>query len=402
MTTTETIIVGAGQAGLALSYELTKQGVDHVILERGSIGESWRRRWDSFCLVTPNWSVQLPGYPYDGDDPDGFMPKDEIVSYLERYAASFDAPVRQGTEITAVRQANGSGFQIETNNGNWTADKLALATGAFQKPKRPAGAASLPDGILQIDLSDFHNAEGLPAGDVLIVGSGQSGCQIAEEIHAAGRRVVLACGRAPWGPRRIGDHDVFWWLIESGFVEALSETMPQEARLMANIISTGHDGGHDLNLRLLQDKGITLTGRFLGATTNVARFAPDLADNIAWGDERYLQISEVISATAEKLGLLQPEMPKPEPFDDGSPSEVDLSSFGAIIFTGGFRPDFSSWLPWPTAFDDDGFPLQTDGASEVVDGLYFVGLHFLRKRKSALLYGVGEDAAIVAKQIASS
>lgn len=399
MTEIDTVVVGAGQAGLAVSHELAGKGVEHVILERDRIGAAWANRWESFCLVTPNWSVQLPGYPYDGDDPDGFMPRDDIVAYLERYAASFDAPVREGVGVDAVSEDDGR-FVVETSGGSYRARALVLATGAFQRPHRPAGANTLPNDIHQIGLESYRNPEALPTGDVLIVGSGQSGCQIAEELHEAGRRVVLACGRAPWGLRRIGGRDIVWWLLESGFMDAGVETMPREARLIANILASGHGGGHDMHLRTLHALGVTLTGRFLGAEGDRVRFAPDLAESVAWGDERYRQIKGVIESFAESRGTADAEMSDPQPMDISPPDELDLARFGTVLFAGGFRPDYSSWLPWPEAFDEGGFPIQTDGASTVVDGLYFVGQHFLRKRKSALLVGVGEDAAVVASTIA--
>ncbi|MBD3676944.1 MAG: NAD(P)-binding domain-containing protein [Rhodobacteraceae bacterium] len=397
----DTVVIGAGQAGLATSHELKARGVEHVVLERGQIGQGWRDRWDSFCLVTPNWSVNLPGFPYDGDDPDGFMPRDEIVAYLERYAESFDAPVRTGISIASVGGGDGSGFAIGTDGEEFQCRNLVLATGAFQKPLRPSGAESLPDTVRVMDLGDFTSEADLPPGDVLIVGSGQSGCQIAEELTEAGRRVVLACGRAPWALRRAAGKDLFWWLEKAGFFDTPADAMPEEARLFANVLATGHDGGHDLHLRSLQAMGVELVGRFKGADASVAKFAPDLAENVAWGDVRYAQLRDAILATAEKLGVEVADLPEPEPFQADAPTEIDLTSFGTVLFTGGFRPDFSSWLPWSEAFDGDGFPLQSDGASTVIDGLFFVGVHFMRKRKSALLYGVGEDAGVVSDAIAA-
>jgi putative flavoprotein involved in K+ transport len=399
MAHTDTIIIGAGQAGLATSYHLTQRGVDHVVLERGNIGQGWRDRWDSFCLVTPNWSVQLPGFSYDGDDPDGFMPRDDIVAYLERYAASFDAPVNPDTKITAVKGGTGEGFQVATNRGNWSSNNLVLATGAFQKLNKPAGADDFPANLYQIGLGDYTCAADLPDGDVLIIGSGQSGCQIAEELTEAGRHVTLACGRAPWMPRRIGEHDIFWWLVNSGFLDIPADTLPPEARLFANVLATGHGGGHDLNLRLLDKMGVTLVGRFVGVDGQTAQFADDLAASVAWGDEKYTQLCGMVTSAAQKLSLDAPDLPDPEPFEVTAPNSVDLSTFGAVLFTGGFRPDFSSWLPWTDAFDADGFPKQVNGSSTAVDGLYFVGIHFLRNRKSALLVGVGEDAGLIAGQI---
>ena len=196
----EVVIVGAGQAGLAVSRELTEAGIAHVVLERGRVGQTWRGRWDSFCLVTPNWFLQLPGYPYEGDDPDAFMLRDEVVAYLERYAAGFEAPVREGIEVTALSSGPDGGFLLETSAGEIMAGTVVLSTGAYQRPHRPAGAATLPEDLHQIDVEDYRNPAELPSGPVLVVGSGQSGCQIAEELHRAGREVFLACGRASWAP----------------------------------------------------------------------------------------------------------------------------------------------------------------------------------------------------------
>ena len=396
----EALVVGGGQAGLAVSHELTRNDVAHVVLERGRIGQSWRDRWESFCLVTPNWSVQLPDGAYDGDDPDGFMPRDEIVAFLERYASQSHAPVREGVAVEALETAPAGGFVARTSAGDLDARHVVVATGAYQRPHRPSGSESLPDDLMQIDLDGYHSPTALPSGRVLIVGSGQSGCQLAEELQEAGRDVVLACGKAPWAPRRIGSHDMYWWLVESGFLDGTAASLPSpKARLGANILATGHGEPHDLDLRTLRAVGVTLVGHFLGADEEGARFAPDLAETVAWGDARYGDLQQLFRETAA-LGAPQPAMPDPESFDDRAPEVVPLAGFGAVIFTGGFRPDYQSWLPWPAAFDDMGFPVQADGASTVVDGLYFVGVPYLRKRKSPLLFGVGEDASVVARTIA--
>ena len=214
------MVVGAGQAGLAVSHELTQAGVEHVVLEKGRVGQTWGGRWDSFCLVTPNWFLQLPDHHYDGDDPDGFMPRDEIVAYLERYAARFEAPVRQGIEVTLLHPRPDGDFLLETSAGEIVARTVVLCTGAYQRPHRPVGAATLHAGLLQIDVEDYRNPAELPAGPVLVVGSGQSGCQISEELHRAGREVFLACGRASWFPRRFGDRDLSWWALETRFLDA--------------------------------------------------------------------------------------------------------------------------------------------------------------------------------------
>jgi putative flavoprotein involved in K+ transport len=396
----EVAVIGGGQAGLAVSHELAGREIEHVVLERGRIGQTWRGRWDSFCLVTPNWTVQLPGGGYEGPEPDGYMPRDDIVAHLERYASGFTAPVREGVEVVSVG-SNGDGFVLETSQADLRAGAVVVATGAYQHPNRPTAAAGLPADLLQIDVDDYRNERALPSGRVLVVGSGQSGCQIAEELHEAGREVFLSCGRASWVPRRIGERDMVWWAVESGFLDATVESLPEPgARLVATMLATGHGGGHDLNLRTLRAMGVTLAGRLVEATGRSARFAPDLGENLAWGDERHRMFMDLVRNVVAERGLETPEFPEIPPFDDRAPAQLDLSDVGAVIFAGGFRPDYS-WLPWPEAFDSMGFPIHRQGASTVVPGLHFVGVHFLRKRKSSLLIGVGEDAAIVAGSIAA-
>jgi putative flavoprotein involved in K+ transport len=398
----DVVIVGAGQAGLAASHELTQAGVAHVVLERGRVGQTWRGRWDSFCLVTPNWFCQLPGNPYDGSDPDGFMLRDEVVAFLERYAARVEAPVREGIEVTRLRPAPDGDFLLETSAGPIVAKTVVLSTGAYQRPYRPTGAPALPEDLHRIDVDQYRNPADLPPGPVLVVGSGQSGCQVAEELHTDGRDVFLACGRAPWFPRRLGDRDLAWWALETGFLDAPLDSLPSPAeRLAANVQATGAGGGHDLHYRTLRKMGVTLLGHFLGADGRHAHFAPDLGESVAWGDARNAKLMDLVRKLVAERGLPLPEIPEPAPFNADAPEELDLSGFGSVVFTGGFRPDYESWVRLPGAFDELGFPVHEAGASTVVPGLYFVGVHFLRKRKSSLLIGVGEDAAIVARQIAA-
>jgi len=399
MDRTGVIVVGGGQAGLAMSRELSARGLAHVVLERGLIGQAWRNRWDSFQLVTPNWTVLLPGHPYDGDDPDGFMPRDDVVEYLERYAEAVGAPVFENTPVRAVRSEEGR-FVVETDAATYSAPHLVLATGAFQRLTPPRGAGTLPARIVRLGLDEYSSPQALPEGGVLVIGSGQSGCQLAEELHDDGRDVTLACGRAPWAPRLVGEHDVIWWLIEGGFFDVPVSELPPEARLLSNPLVTGHDGGRDMNLRTLRDRGIRLTGHFRAAEGETARFEGDLAESAAWGDAAYQRLSEYFSATATRLGLADPALGGPPPFAVEAPTEIDLEGINTVVFTTGFRPEFASWLPWADAFDDHGFPVQQDGSSTVIPGLHFVGTHFLRNRRSSVLSGVGRDAEQLAARIA--
>jgi putative flavoprotein involved in K+ transport len=297
--------------------------------------------------------VLLPGHPYDGDDPDGFMSREEVVGYLERYSRGFRAPVQEGIEVTSLRPRSGC-FALKTSAGELEAPTVVLCTGAYQGPYRPAVAATLPPELLQIDVEDYRNPEALPPGGVLVVGSGQSGCQLAEELHEAGREVFLSCGRA----------------------------------------------GYDLHYRTLQALGVTLVGRFRGVEGRHALFAADLPESVAWGDQRHEQFMDRIRKLAAERGLRRVDTPGVDPFHCEAPERLDLRGIGVVVFTGGFRPDYESWVHCPSAFDELGFPIQEDGASSVIHGMYFVGVHFLRKRKSSLLTGVGEDAALVAQKIA--
>jgi putative flavoprotein involved in K+ transport len=397
----EVVVVGAGQAGLAVSHELKEAGVEHVVLERSRVAESWRARWDSFCLVTPNWSVLLPGGAYAGEEPDGFMRRDQVVAHLERYAAGFSAPVRQGVEVTSIARSAEGGFLLSTPGGDISANAVVLCTGAYQKPHRPAAAAGLPEEQYAVDAEGYSNPGALPPGRVLVVGSGQTGCQLAEELREAGREVFLACGRAPWLPRFIDGRDFVTWMLEIGFFENTPSVFPNPAtRLVANVQATGHGGGHDLHYRTLAAMGVNLLGRLAGIEDGTARFASDLADSVAFGDSRYRDLRDQIHKGCVERGLRAPEMPDPDPFRYESRDSLSLGHLGAVIFTSGFRPDYQGWVRFPEAFDELGFPIHQDCASTAVPGLYFAGVHFLRKRKSSLLLGVGEDAGLVARRIA--
>jgi putative flavoprotein involved in K+ transport len=398
----EVAVVGAGQAGLSLSHELDHAGVEHLVLERGRVGETWRGRWDSFCLVIPNWTVQLPGGHYRGDEPDGFMPRDEIVGHLVGYADSFRAPVREGVDISALRPNDDGDFVLSTTSGDIRARHVVLASGGYQKAHRPPSADQLPASLHVIDTEGYTNPDALPPGKVLVIGSGQTGCQLAEDLVEAGRDVFLACGRAPWIPRRLDDRDTVAWITETPFLEGTLADLPSPlARLGANPQASGRYGGHDLHYRTLQASGVNLLGHFAGAEDGVARFAPDLADSVAFGDARYADLCELIRKTCAARGVGAPEMPPPPPFAASPPERLALDGVGTAIFTCGFRPDYASWVAFPAAFDDLGFPIQHDGSSTVVSSLHFMGVHFQRKRKSATFLGVAEDAAVLAETIAT-
>ena len=394
------VVVGAGPAGLAVSYELTARGIEHVVLERARVGQTWRSLWDSFCLVTPNWTMSLPGAAYTGDDPEGFVVRDEIVRYLERYASSFGAPVREGVGVDSLEPGPGGGFLLRTSAGELRASSVVVCTGAYQRPHRPEVAAGFPRDVLVTDAQNYRNPAALPPGKVLVVGSGQTGCQLSEELHEAGREVFLACGRAPWLPRRPGGRDIVTWLKETSFFDTPLSALPSPAaRLAANLLVTGHRGGHDLHYRTLQAMGVHLLGHLARVEGQRAHFAADLADSVAFGDARYADIGKLLTEQLPTKGIAAPELPDPPPFHADPPLELDLTGFGVVIFASGFRPDYTHWLRFP-AFDAMGFPLTDNGASTVVPGLFFCGVHFLRKRKSSVLFGVGEDAAVVAQSIA--
>lgn len=400
-TDADVIIVGAGQAGLSLSHELAAAGVEHLVLERGRIAETWRGRWDSFCLVIPNWTVQLPGGRYRGDDPDGFMPKDQIVSHLVAYAESFKAPVRDGVAVSRLEPADQGAFLLQTSAGEFRARDVVLASGGYQKAHRPQAAAGLPASVHAIDAEDYVNPAALPPGKVLIVGSGQTGCQLAEEIFESGRDVALACGRAPWIPRRLEGRDTIAWINDTPYFDVRLSDLPNpQARLLANPQMSGRHGGHDLTFRTLQATGVQLLGHFIGVAGGDAHFARDLADSVAFGDTRYADVSELIRKACAAGAVRAPEMPPPPPFRADPPETLSLAEVRTVIFTSGFRPAYTGWVRFPQAFDDGGFPIQRDGSCTTVPGLHFMGVHFQRKRKSATLLGVGEDATVLAETIA--
>ena len=398
---TATVVIGAGQAGLAVSRELSLAGVAHVVLERARVGQAWRDRWESFTLVTPNWTLDLPGAPYTGSEPEGHVRREEIVAYLEAYANSCAAPVREGVDVERLAAGTSSRFRLLTSAGEIAAGTVVVCTGAFQRPFRPNASGEFSPEILVLHSGDYRRPDDLPPGKILVLGSGQTGCQLTEELHLAGRDVFLACGKAPWLPRRLAGIDIFTWLARTPYFDQQLVALPSPgARLTANAQATGARGGHDLHYRTLQALGVPLLGRFAGVDGHRASFHDDLAASVAFGDARWTDICTLLTEQLPAHGYDVPELPVPASFACDAITELDLRDFGVVIMTSGFRPDYA-WIDFP-ACDPSGFPVTDNGASPTVPGLYFCGVHWLRKRKSALLFGVGEDATAVARAVVAA
>ena len=407
----EAVVIGGGQAGLAISYYLTQQGRPHVVLEQAAqVVPAWRHgRWDSFTLVTPNWSVRLPGFPYQGSDPDGFMPGADVVRHLEQYAASFQAPVRCGVQVTAVDATpDGHGYRVSTADGAaYAAATVVVATGSFQFPKPAPFRGALPPEIVQLHSSHYRNPHALPPGAVLVVGSADSGCQIAEELNESGRRVYVGVGRAIRGPRRYRGKDSFFWAVTLGRLEQTADQLPSpSARFTPNPQLSGKYGGHTINLHQFARNGVTLLGRLVGVEGHRIALAPDLQENLAKADQASEHFKHAVDAFVRQTGMDVPE-PEPDPVDQvrsdagrHAPATLDLKTAGitTVIWATGYGFDYS-WVHLPVC-DDYGFPVQQRGVTRF-PGLYFLGMHFLYNRKSGILLGVGEDAAHIAAAIAA-
>ncbi len=399
-TRVETIVVGGGQAGLAASYFLTKHGREHLVLERGRVGETWRsQRWDAFVLNTPNWAQLLPGFEYRGEDPDAFAPLADVIEHLEAYARSFEAPVREQVDVTALRSRDGH-YVVETTDEPLLADNVIVATGAFQQPTPPPAGAATAGGVLQLATSGYRRPEQLPDGAVLVVGSGQSGCQIADELLNAGRAVYLAAGRCPWFPRRYRGREIVGWAIDIGLMDQTVDTLPSPAaRLACNPPVSGNDGGHDCNPRWLAKRGAVLIGRVSGIDGSKISFAPGLEQNLAAGDQFVSDLKHRIDAFIAAEGLVAPDSEPADPAPEiADTPELDLRRAGikTILWATGFRPNYS-WIELPFT-DEWGWPIQTRGVA-AYPGLYVVGVQWLHKRKSALFCGVGEDAEHVVSHL---
>lgn len=398
----EVLVVGAGQAGVAVSEHLSLGRVPHLVLERGRIAERWRsQRWDSLVANGPAWHDRFPGLEFPDVPPDGFATKEQVARYFEAYAAKIAAPIRCGVEVTSVEKNVGQpGFRVRTTDGAMKARFIVVATGAFQQPVIPPVVPER-DGLLQIHSSAYRNPGQLPVGSVLVVGGGSSGVQIAAELLQSGRQVYLSVGPHDRPPRRYRERDYVWWLGVLGLWEAV--TPPQGAEHVTIAVS-GANGGHTVDFRTLAARGIKLVGRTESCDGGTVRFAPDLGKNIANGDANLLSLLDDADAYVARSGMGLPEDPGarvlgPDPESVTSPIlELDLARTGvtSVIWATGFTSDYN-WLH-VDAFDENGKPKHQRGMS-AEPGVYFLGLPWLSRRGSSFIWGVWHDAKYIADQI---
>jgi putative flavoprotein involved in K+ transport len=401
MESVDTIVIGAGQAGLSISYHLTQQNHPHLLLEKDRIGEVWRsQRWDSFGLILPNWTLRLSGHEYDGDAPDGFLARDEIVEYLERYASKFNPPVRLGVEASSVEMdPNGTGFLVRTKAGDLQSTNVVVTVGSFQKPKTPPYSRKISSHIHQIHSSQYRNPGDLPKGAILVVGSAQSGSQIAKELYQSGRRVYMSVGRVGWIPRSYRGRDAVWWMERMGMFNQSAASLPSlQARFVGNPYVASISGGRTVDLFKFAEDGVTLLGHINGAQENEMFLSPDLNKSLANAREFAENFKHEIDKFIHQTGLLAPQDDDETAHserDFEADTELNLLSAGikTVIWGTGYSFDFS-WIKFPI-LDEYGYPVQQRGVTSQ-PGLYFVGLNWMHQRKSGLFLGVGEDAAHVA------
>jgi putative flavoprotein involved in K+ transport len=391
------VIVGGGHNGLAMSKRLCDRGVDHVVLERGEVANSWRtERWDSFTLLTPNWQTRLPGQVYDGDDPDGYMTGEEVAGFVERYAASIDAPVRTGTTVTSVRPTD-DGHDVVTDRGVWRARCVVLASGVCNAPSVPAFAAAAPAGVEQINPLRYRHPEQLADGGVLVVGAAATGVQLAEEIQASGRPVTLSVGEHVRMPRTYRGRDIQHWMDVIGRLDERYDEVVEilKARATASPQLVGTAERRTLDLNRLTDAGVVLRGRLGGIRDGVALFSGGLRNHCALADQKLDRLLDDIDAWIEdhEIGDVGPvERYDATRVERGTPLTADLTSgeIRTIVWATGFRPDLS-WLELPV-FDAAG-RLRHDGGIVDAPGLYLLGATFLRRRKSSFIHGADDDTA---------
>lgn len=406
MTHYQVLIIGGGQAGLSMSYCLKKENINHLILDRGKVGDSWgKRRWDSFCLVTPNWQCRLPGFPYDGNDPKGFMLKDEIVDYVKRYATSFNPPIKEGVEVYKVYKKDLENiFTVSTSVGDFTADKVVIATGAYHIPNWLPMAKGFGEEINQIHSIDYKNPEQFSDGATLVIGSGQSGAQIAEDLHIAGKKVFLSVGTAPRAPRRYRGKDAVEWLEEMGYYDQPIESHPDadEARHKTNHYLTGRDNGRDIDLRKLATEGLRLRGQIKAVENGEIHFNNDLKYNLDEADKTYNRIQNNIDTYIENNDI---DAPPEEPYtatwqpreENEKPIDYNIATIKSVIWCTGFKVKFD-WIEFPKVFDERGYPTYKRGVTKE-EGLYFIGLPWLHTWGSGRFSHVAQDAEYLCKQI---
>ncbi|WP_369051844.1 MSMEG_0569 family flavin-dependent oxidoreductase [Kineococcus terrestris] len=411
----DVVVVGAGQAGLSLSWYLTRRGVDHVLLERAGVGHEWRDgRWDAFTLVTPNFQCRLPGWSYTGefggDDPDGFMPRDEVHRFVTSYAASFGAPVREGVEVTGLRRTadgddpagDGAAFELSTSAGAFRAREVVVATGGYHLPVVPAAAGRIPEEVEQLHSSQYRSAGRLPAGAVLVVGSGQSGAQIAEDLHLSGRQVHLALGDAPRCARTYRGRDCIAWLEEMGTYDVTAAEVPggAAAQEKTNHYMTGRDGGRDIDLRAFAREGMHLYGRLTDVRRGVARFAPTLERSLDHADSVAESIKDAIDRHVAARGIAAPVEERYTPVwrPERETTELDLVAAGitSVVWSVGYRADHR-WVE-VGVFDGRGRPRQTRGVT-ATEGLSFLGLPWMHTWGSGRFAGIARDAEFLADRI---
>ncbi len=401
----EVVIVGGGQAGLSISYCLKERNIDHLVLEKHRIAYAWRtKRWDSFCLVTPNWQCKLPGYDYPGQDPKGFMVKDEIVNYIEEYAKSFNPPIKENVEVLRVAKNNFQNiFKLETTVGDFTADRVVIASGGYHTPKIPPIAEQFSKGILQLHSSEYKNPQALPEGEILVVGTGQSGCQIAEDLHLAGRKVHLCVGSAPRSPRVYRGKDVVEWLEQMGYYDLSIDDHPQKetVRQNTNHYVTGRDNGREIDLRRFYLEGMKLYGSLRSVDGNQLGFKENLKHNLDHADSVAESIKRSVDNFIEKRQITAPKdepyVPLWQPEQEITHLDYKEAKISAVIWCTGFRSDFG-WIDIPV-FDAKGYPEHHRGITKV-QGLYFLGLPWLYTWGSGRFSGIARDANYLAECIA--
>ena len=399
----ETVIVGGGQAGLALSYYLKQEGREHVVLERApAVANAWRnQRWDSFTLVTPNFQVRMPGAEYQGNDPYGFMPLAEIVKYFDDYAHRFDLPVQCNVEVHSVEKTR-EGYLVRTTEGTYEAENVVIATGLYQTPKIPKLSEHLPEAILQIHSMEYRNPSSLAAGALLVVGTGQSGAQIAEELYQSGRRIYLSVGGAGRVPRRYRGRDINDWFTRLGLFDTrVNELKSPRDKFAYHPQISGKNGGHSLNLHQFARDGVVLLGHVRDVREEKLILAPDLHETLEKVDQFEIGALQKINDYIDRAALESPMESIPELYDGYSQERItalDLSACGisTVIWATGYLFDYS--LVKLPVVDEDGYPVQKRGVTRF-DGLYFLGMPWLHNRRSGILFGVGDDAAYLAKHI---